>query len=57
MVWGKSKDEKMTSGEGGKAQELPVVQEIKNKSAHVIFDEAPASYSSTALKNSLSAEP
>lgn len=56
VVWGKSKDEMITSGEG-KAQELPVVLEIKNKSEHVIFDEAPASNSSIAVTSSLSGEP
>ncbi|KAL8133746.1 WAT1-related protein At1g21890-like [Apium graveolens] len=56
VVWGKSKDEKITNGEG-KSQELPVVLQIKNKSARVIFDEAPATNSSTAVKNPLSGEP
>ncbi|KAK1386896.1 hypothetical protein POM88_015079 [Heracleum sosnowskyi] len=56
VVWGKSKDEKITSGEC-KVQELPVVLEIKNKLAHDNFDEAPASNHSIAVKNSLSGEP
>lgn len=56
VVWGKSKDGNITSGKG-KAQELPVVVENKNKLAHDIFDGAPASNPSIAVTSSLPGEP